>query len=225
MPFRSLAIAILSLVFVASTSATVSAQSLLTLYYDAATGNLKLQNTTSSTQGFKSVDVLTLGDGTIGDPSGRVDNVGWLTGTGVANVPPFAFAVLPSDFGANGFNSQVGGANTANTNAFTLNPYAGWSEADPIGPVGSYWDLGDIAEPGMTQADLNARFITDPGVSPGGESVGGMFLFQYQVSSGVYSSYTLGNVLVQPVPEPSTYAMLISAFACGGWMVRRRKSA
>ena len=35
---------------------------ILNAYYDPATGNIKLQNTTSGSQSFQSIDLLTLGN-------------------------------------------------------------------------------------------------------------------------------------------------------------------
>lgn len=229
MTIRSLSVAILSLVIVASAAVQASAASVLALYYDPDTGNVKLQNTTSGSLPVQGFNVITLGDGTLGDPSGRPSNIGWLSGV-AANLPAASFTLgNTSAFGYNGVNSQAYAENVG-ASMFTLDPYAGWSEASPIGPAGTFWDLGNIAATGMTQAELGLRFLTDPELTPPNFDATsyGNFLFTYQVSPGNFSSSTLGDVksLAQPVPEPSTYAMLISAVACGGWTLRRkRKSA
>lgn len=229
MTFRSLATAILSLVIVASTTLQASAASVLALYYDPDTGNVKLQNTTSGSLSVQSFNVITLGNGTLGDPSGRPSNIGWLSGA-AASLPTASFSLSNTSVaGYNGINSQAYAENVGSA-MFTLSPYAGWSEASPIGPAGTFWDLGNIAATGMTQAELDVRFLTDPELTPPNFDATdyGNFLFTYQTSPGNFSSSTLGDIksLAQPVPEPSTYAMLISAVACGGWTLRRkRKSA
>lgn len=224
MTIRTLATALLTLVLVASSSLTASAQSLLAMYYDPATGNLKLQNTTSGSQGFQSFRIITLGNGSLGAVSGQPGNIGFMS-TGTATLPTFSFPVSNTSVnGVNGIFSELGGANIGAV-SFSLSGYPGWSAGSPIGPVGSYWDLGNIALPGMTQADLNTRFLTDPeDASTGGEPVYGKFVFSNQLAGGSFSQQTLGDIqLVTPIPEPSTYAMLIAGAVSGGFMVRRRR--
>ena len=201
---------------------------ILNLYYDPATGNLKLQNTTSGSQSFQSIDVITLGNGSVGDPSGQPGNQGFLS-TGTANMPTASFVVPnTSAFGINGLYSQAGAANIS-ASMFTLSPYPGWSETagNQIGPVGSYWDLGNIAVTGMNQAQLDARFLTDPeGTPPNFDATSyGRFLFSYQTGPSTFSVTTPGGVIA--VPEPSTIALAAVAATIGGVgaVSKRRKNA
>jgi hypothetical protein len=204
---------------------------ILNLYYDPATGNLKLQNTTSGSQSFQSFDVITLGNGSVGDPSGQPGNQGFLS-TGTANMPTASFVVPnTSAFGINGLYSQAGAANIS-ASMFTLSPFPGWSETagNQIGPVGSYWDLGNIAVTGMNQAQLDARFLTDPeGTPPNFDATSyGRFLFSYQTGPSTFSVTTPGGVIsVAAIPEPSTIALAAVAATIGGLgaVNNRRKKA
>jgi hypothetical protein len=218
--------AVLALAAGLSMTSAVIAAPILNLYYDPANGNLKLQNTTSSTQSFQSIDVITLGNGTLGALSGQPGNQGFLS-TGTATLPPSSFPV--SNTNPNGYNGLYSQATAINVGSavMTLSPYSGWSDASPIGPVGSYWDLGNIAITGMTQADLNARFLTDPeGTPPNFDTTSyGQFLFSYQTGPTTFSVTTPGNVVA--VPEPSTIALAAVAAAIGGVgaVSKRRKKA
>jgi hypothetical protein len=204
---------------------------ILNAYYDPATGNIKLQNTTSASQSFQSFDIITLGNGSVGDPSGQPNNQGFLS-TGTATMPTASFPVPnTSPFGYNGLYSQVGAANIS-ASMFTLLPYPGWSETagNQIGPVGSYWDLGNIAVLGMNQAQLDARFLTDPeGTPPNFDTTSyGRFLFSYQTGPTTFSVTTPGGVIaVAPIPEPSTIALAAVAATIGGVgaVSKRRKKA
>lgn len=228
MKVRTLVTALVSLAFVAlvAMQAFAAPVSILTVVYTGSTGNIKLQNTTSGSLGVQSFNIITLGNGTVGDPSGLPGNIGYLNGA-AANLPSASFVTSnTSAFGLNGVSSQVFASNIG-SRMFTLNAYPGWSEQDPIGPAGSYWDLGNIAPTGMTQADLDVRFLTDPELTPPNfdSQVYGKFLFTYETSPGTYSSSTVGNV-VQPVPEPATSTMStigIVGLAAAGWTWRRRR--
>lgn len=227
MSTRRFAAAVCSLVIIASAALEAWAVPVLNVIYNPESGNVSVQNTTSGSVAVQSINVLTLGNGTAGDPSGRPGNIGWLS-EATATVPSAAFVTLnDSAFGINGIYSQVFAANVGSA-FITLAPFSAYDDAKPSrGPAGSYIDLGNIAPTGMTQAMLNTRFITDPELTPPNFDTPayGQFLFTYQTSPGNYSSGTFGDVRAQVVPEPSTYAMLISAVVCGGWMVRRRKTA
>lgn len=216
-----------ALAAVLSMASAALAENVLNLYYDPANGNIKLQNITSSTQAFLSFDVLTLGNGTVGALSGQPGNVGFLS-TGSATLPPGAFNT--SNFNPNGINglySQTGAINVGTTPVMTLTPYSGWSAGSPIGPAGSYWDLGNIAVLGMTQSDLNTRFVTDPESTPPSfdTSLPGKFLYSYQTGATTFTA-SVGDV-VAVVPEPSTLAILAAAAGFGGFGAasRRRKKA
>jgi len=215
--------AVAAVLSLASTSVSAA---ILNLYYDSVTGNLKLQNITSGSVSIGAFDIITLGNGTVGPVSGEPGNVGFMS-TGSATTPTFSFPVSnQSPFGINGLYSQVGGANLLTSSplggvAFTLAAYAGWSPSSPIGPVGSYWDLGNIAVTGMTQPQLTARFITDP------DSIGDLFQgkFSFAYFDGTaWKTNEVSDVLVA-VPEPSTALLGLAAAACSGvgLAVRRRK--
>jgi len=200
---------------------------ILNAYYDPATGNIKLQNTTSGSQSFLSFDVLTLGNGSIGALSGQPSNQGFLS-TGTFNMPTASFPTPPTtSAGLNGIYSQMAAANIGSTPIFSLAGYPGWSETpgNQIGPVGSYWDLGNLAIPGMNQAQLNARFLTDPEAT-GGTEVYGQFTFLYLIGSS--PNATVGGVIsVAAIPEPSTIALAAVAATIGGAgaVSKRRKNA
>lgn len=202
---------------------------IINAYYDPATGNIKLQNTTSGTQNFQSFDIITLGNGSLGDLSGQPSNQGFLS-TGSATLPAASFLVSNySPFGYNGLYSQTSAFNVGSS-FMTLLPYPGWSETagNQIGPVGSYWDLGNIAVLGMNQAQLDARFLTDPeGTPPNFDTTSyGRFLFSYQTGPTTFSVTTPGGVLAV-VPEPSTIALAAVAATIGGVgaVSKRRKKA
>jgi len=195
---------------------------ILNAYYDPATGNIKLQNTTSGSQSFQSIDLLTLGNGSIGPVSGQPSNVGFLTGS--FTLPSAAFVTPPTNVnGLNGLYSQAAATNVGSA-CFSLAGYPGWSAGSPIGPVGSYWDLGNIAATGMSQADLNARFLTDPELDQSGSSTFGNFLFSYQTGPSTFSVTVNGGI---GVPEPSTIALAAVAATIGGVgaVSNRRKKA
>ena len=205
---------------------TVSGTTMLNVYYDPATGNIKLQNTTSGTQGFQSFDVLTIGNGSYGPPSGLPSNVGYLS-TGTANLPVGTpNPTQPTNpNGLNGLYSEAA-AYATGAAVMTLNPYPGWSAAAPIGPVGSYWDLGNIAITGMSQADLDLRFVSPSDLTPSGLNEFGTFLFSYQTGPTTFSVTIPGGVLAV-VPEPSTIALAAVAATIGGVgaVSKRRKNA
>ena len=205
---------------------TVSGTTMLNVYYDPATGNIKLQNTTSGTQGFQSFDVLTIGNGSYGPPSGLPSNVGYLS-TGTANLPVGTpNPTQPTNpNGLNGLYSEAA-AYATGAAVMTLNPFAGWSPATPIGPVGSYWDLGNIAITGMSQADLDLRFVSPSDLTPSGLNEFGTFLFSYQTGPTTFSVTIPGGVLAV-VPEPSTIALAGVAATIGGLgaVSKRRKNA
>jgi len=198
---------------------------ILNAYYDPATGNIKLQNTTSGTQSFQSFDVLTIGNGSYGPVSGLPSNVGYLS-TGTANLPPATQqGTQPTNpFGLNGLYSETASYGTG-VAVMSLDPYSGWSPATPIGPAGSYWDLGNIAITGMSQADLDARFVSPSDLTPSGLNEFGTFLFSYQTGPTTFSTTILGGVIA--VPEPSTIALAGVAATIGGLgaVSSRRKKA
>jgi hypothetical protein len=223
---------VLAVLVAASWTLPVLAASILTLYYDPDTGNMKLQNTTAESQSFQSVDILTLGNGnTAGPLSGNPGNVGFLSQT-AATLPTAQFPV--SNFNANGANGLYSQAFVANigTAVLSLTAYPDWSPASPIGPAGSYWDLGNIAVLGMTQAQLDSRFLTDPeGTPPDFDTPEfGKFLFSYQVSPGGPFSVTQPGdiVALEVVPEPTTSTIAMIGLAGLGfsyWRRRRAKSS
>ena len=221
-----LAIAAGLLMASAVVAGVVTPTPILNAYYDPATGNIKLQNTTSGSQSFLSFNVITLGNGSLGALSGQPSNQGFLsTGTFNMPLPPASFETPPTSLaGINGIYSQIAAANLGSNPIFSLAGYPGWSETpgNQIGPVGSYWDLGNLAIPGMNQAQLDARFLTDPEAT-GGTEVYGQFNFLYLVGSTPNS--TVGGVIA--IPEPSTIALAAVAATIGGVgaVSKRRKNA
>jgi hypothetical protein len=190
------------------------------VYYNATTGNLTLQNTTASAVNLLSYQVLTIGSGDVGPaaPGGQ----GYLTGSAALFPSPNpSFMTSNTEFGVNGPFSEIYAGNVSST-ALTLAAYPGWSVSSPLGPAGSFFSLGNVAALGMTQADLNNRFITVPDFSPGGIEGAGQFLFMYETSPGNYSTGTLGDV-VALVPEPGSLALAGIGGATLAWLVGRRR--
>jgi hypothetical protein len=97
---------------------------------------------------------------------------------------------------------------------FTLNPYSGFSSSSPIGPVGSYWELGNVASTAMSQTNLNSRFVTDS-LEFG--------KFSYGTLNGTGIAAASGNVITA-VPEPATLVLAGAGLAgLGVWRVRKRQ--
>ena len=213
----------LALAAVLSLATSAVAAPIANLYYDPANGNLKLQNITSGTQAFQGFTVLTLGNGGVGPVSGLPGNVGYMS-TGTANLPAGAFNTLNTEAGINGLYSEATASNVTLTPVMTLSPNPSWSVGSPIGPVGSYWDLGNIAVTGMSQADLDSRFVVS-GDATGGADAYGQILFFYSTNGAPGFTQGTGNVVA--IPEPSTLAIAAVAAGFGGFgaVSRRRKKA
>ena len=212
----------LALAAVLSLATSAVAAPIANLYYDPANGNLKLQNITSGTQAFQGFTVLTLGNGGVGPVSGNPGNVGYMS-TGTANLPAGAFNTSNTEAGINGLYSEATASNVTLTPVMTLSPNPSWSVGSPIGPVGSYWDLGNIAVTGMSQADLDSRFVVS-GDATGGADAYGQILFFYSTNGAPGFTQGTGPVVV---PEPSTLAIAAVAAGFGGFgaVSRRRKKA
>lgn len=236
---KSFAAAVFAVTLVAASSLQALASgtsTALTLLYDPANGNMTLQNTTSGTGFYQTFEILSLGDGTIGATSGRPGNIGWMSGS-AANVAATGGAFLVSNtsiFGANGQYSQTAAGNIGSgMSGMVLSPWPAFNAAsfatNPTrGPAGTYYDLGNIAVLGMTQADLDARFVTDPETSINGLLNPGYFQVSYTTSLAVPGGVTqLGAMrAITAVPEPSTYAMAFAGLAFGGFkMWRKRRTA
>ena len=205
----------------------------LTAYYDPDTGNVKLQNTTSSVLDIGSFNLLTLGNGAIG--SATPNNEGYLNnavasttpiGQGVAFANGFSFRVRNNISGAgassNGVFSQVSAVLLPDPDEplplFSLSGYSGWLAGSPIGPVGSYWDVGNVAQLGMSQENLDAWFVSQgPPVTSG--------KFAYGVLTGNSITSLNGNVVsLAVVPEPSTFALAGAGLTgLGYWRLHRRR--
>ena len=181
--FRSFFLMIAAVISMAATAAADVTS--LQLHYNPDTGNLKLQNTTSSTIEVQTIDIITLGNGTQG--AATPNSQGYLS-QAAATLPAASLTISnTSSAGLNGLYSQVY-ANNFGSAILTLQPYAGWSTAAPIGPAGTFFDLGNIAATGMTQANLDARFLTDPESTPPNFDTPayGQFLYSFRIG-GVLS--------------------------------------
>ena len=188
---------------------SAAAAPVVTVYYDPATGNLKLQNTTAAAVGLRSYDILTLGDGTLG--AATPNNQGYLNGAAAAvPAPTPGFVVSNTEAGLNGLSSQVFAGTLGTTTILTLAAHPTWSPSNPIGPAGSYFDLGNVAATGMSQSQIDSRFITSPDLTPGGVMASGSFLYDYEVSAGQFSGTVTGPI-VNVVPEPSLVVLGLAA--------------
>ena len=210
-------------VAVVAVSSAVAAP-VVTVYYDPATGNLKLQNTTALAVSLRSYDILTLGDGTLG--AATPNSQGYLTGSAAAvPAPTPSFVVSNTEAGLNGQSSQVFAGTLVTTTILTLAAHPTWSTSNPIGPVGSYFDLGNVAATGMSQSQIDSRFITSPDLTPGGVMASGSFLYDYEVSAGQFSGTITGPV-TNVVPEPSLAVLglaALGAVAARGLVRRSRR--
>jgi len=200
----------------------------LTAVYDPATGNLRLQNTTSLPLQISTFNVLTIGNGSVGPAS--PNNLGYLNGatvnssggnpgSGISFAGGFSFRTSNiQTSGSNGQYSQIAAVLFPDEldpqPLFTLNPYSGFSSSSPIGPVGSYWELGNVASTAMSQTNLNSRFVTDS-LEFG--------KFSYGTLNGTGIAAASGNVITA-VPEPATLAMAGAGLAgLGVWRLRKRQ--
>jgi hypothetical protein len=225
----SLAVATFALLAVAPVAQ--AQPSSLTAFYDPATGNIKLQNTTSSVLEISSFNLLTLGNGSIGSATpnseGYLNNAVVATtpigqGVGFANGSSFRVRNNLNGAGAssNGAFSQIAATLFPDVDdplpLFTLSAYSGWSVDNPIGLAGSYWDVGNVAAIGMSPADLNARFLT---------TTSAFGKFDYGTLAGTGITPLVGNVVsLAAVPEPSTLALAGAGVAgLGYWRLRRRQ--
>jgi len=224
---------ILGLGWLASSAppAVAQAPTPLTAYYDPATGNFKLQNTTASALQISSFNLLTLGNGSIG--AATPNSLGYLSGATVnaSSANPgsgISFAPTPASFrvsnaqasGSNGQFSQISAVLFFDpldpAPLFTLNPYSAWSTSNPIGPAGTYWELGNVAATGMTQGNLDTRFLAE-----GTPNQFGKFAYGTFTGSGIAPAN--GNV-VSVVPEPSTLAAAVVVLGgLGAWRFRRAR--
>lgn len=112
--------------------------------------------------------------------------------------------------------SAVSFATVLNTNSSTFftpsrtgaEIYAtNFSGATPL--FDSTWNLGNVAGLGLTQAQIDAGFTTDPDVSPGGQPLAGRFLYQIQGDP----TFRAGKMTA--VPEPSSLAIIAVAGLLG----------
>lgn len=217
----------------AAMSAGVQAQSSLTAYYDPATGNFKLQNTTSSSLQVSSFNLLTLGNGAVG--TATPNNLGYLNGSTVnssAGSPGtgISFSPIPATFRVSNIQTSASNGQFSQISAvlfpdeldpaplLTLTAYPGWSSGSPIGPSGSFWELGNVAQAAMSQGNIDSWFIAE------GEPVQ-FGKFNYGTLAGTSITPLVGNVVsVAVVPEPSTVALAAVGLAgLAGWRLRKRQ--
>jgi hypothetical protein len=226
--FAAVAVAGFSLLVACTSRVEAQSTTPLTAVYDPATGNLKLQNTTSLPLQISTFNVLTIGNGSVGPAS--PNNLGYLNGSsvnssvgnpgsGISFAGGFSFRTSNiQTSGSNGQYSQIAAVLFPDEldpqPLFTLNPYSGFSASSPIGPVGSYWQLGNVASTAMSQTNLNSRFVTDS-LEFG--------KFSYGTLNGTGIAAASGNVITA-VPEPATLAMAGAGLAgLGVWRLRKRQ--
>jgi hypothetical protein len=222
------AVAGFGLLFACTSHVQAQPASPLTAVYDPATGNLKLQNTSSLPLQISTFNVLTIGNGSVGPAS--PNNLGYLNGatvnssvanpgSGISFAGGFSFRTSNiQTSGSNGQYSQIAAVLFPDEldpqPLFTLNPYSGFSSSSPIGPVGSYWELGNVASTAMSQTNLNSRFVTDS-LEFG--------KFSYGTLNGTGIAAASGNVITA-VPEPATLVLAGAGLAgLGVWRVRKRQ--
>ena len=226
--FAAAAVAGFGLLVACTSHVQAQPASPLTAVYDPATGNLKLQNTSSLPLQISTFNVLTIGNGSVGPAS--PNNLGYLNGatvnssagnpgSGISFAGGFSFRTSNiQTSGSNGQYSQIAAVLFPDEldpqPLFTLNPYSGFSSSSPIGPVGSYWELGNVASTAMSQTNLNSRFVTDS-LEFG--------KFSYGTLNGTGIAAASGNVITA-VPEPATLVLAGAGLAgLGAWRVRKRQ--
>lgn len=78
------------------------------------------------------------------------------------------------------------------------------------------WNLGNVANTGLSPAQLVSGFTTDPDVSPGEVTLPGRFLYQVQGNSTFFAGE------ITSVPEPSAVGIAIAAGLTAAGLWRRR---
>ena len=153
----------------------------LTVSYGVASGSLTLRNTTAGSLALESVSILS--------PTHALSGV-------AAALPPAAFITLnTSDQGLYGLYSEIFFGNVGSA-ALTL-------------AAGGTWNLGNVAQAGLTSAGITGAFGTDADADPEGSSVAGRFIYSTPDGSvmlrgaivcDISAAFTLR---VQNVPEYS----------------------
>ncbi len=184
------------------------------LEYTGSTGNISLWFTGTGTSGagpvgIQTLDIITLGDSSGGNPPMPSGIPGVTAGQGGLNA---AVATLPSA-SFQTLNNSASGLNGIYSQVFNSNIGASWRMFDLTNPgVSNRLNLGNIAPTGWSQSVINTIFMTDPdvyGVNNG--------KFGYALAGG---SNAMGSV-VAAVPEPTTTATL-AVGALLGVCLRRR---
>ncbi len=78
------------------------------------------------------------------------------------------------------------------------------------------WNLGNVANTGLSPAQLVSGFTTDPDVSPGDTPLPGKFLYQVQGNPTFFGGE------ITSVPEPSAIGIAIAAGLTAAGLWRRR---
>ncbi len=200
---------ILTAAFISFVPRCVTAQDVdpgdFVLRYDSTDGNLTVHYLGTTAVDIYFIDIITLGDGSIGTATG--DNLGLLSRSVVA----------PS-YGTNDtLNNDVSGANGRYSQVFYSNNF-GLSKLATFDSANNTLNVGDVGQTGWTQADINNIFVTDDssyvGLNPGH--------FGYSTADADF----IGKIEVTPVPEPSALLLAGTAVASGGlYQVRRRRTS
>ena len=214
-PVKTVAAFFVSLALLASTAAAQGSDSGdFYLEYTGSTGNISLWFTGTGTSGagpvgIQTLDIITLGDTSGGNPPMPSGIPGVTAGQGGLNA---AVATLPSA-SFQTLNNSASGLNGIYSQVFNSNIGTSWRTFDLTNPgVSNRLNLGNIAPTGWSQSVINTIFMTDPdvyGVNSG--------KFGYALAGG---SNAMGSV-VAAVPEPTTTATL-AVGALLGVCLRRR---
>jgi autotransporter-associated beta strand protein len=153
----------------------------LTVSYGVASGSLMLRNTTAGSLAVESVSILS--------PTHALSGV-------AAAPPPAAFTTLnTSDQGLYGRYSEIFFGNVGSA-ALTL-------------AAGGTWNLGNVAQTGLTSSGITSAFGTDADADPEGRSAAGQFLYSTPDASGMLRGAIVCDISaaftlrVQNVPEYS----------------------
>jgi len=149
-----------------------------------------------------------------------------------AAVDPFSVSFLTGGTG-------TVSANLVSTTAWTSGDLAdylifGSSNTNPANPIGAYLPTTQAIDPGATgffvyqaymgNLTLGGSPSTSPTFSLNGALPYGSYIVGYlDPPPSVTATANSGAIVISPVPEPQTYAMLLAGLGFIGFVARRRK--